>query len=67
MYQKTHESLFLNILISRNGFLTILGIYEYVAESVAVKNGLLTLTYNLLQTLKYVLLNTTNQSLCIDT
>ena len=45
MYEKTHESLFLNILISRNGFLTILGIYEYVAESVAVKYGLFTLKY----------------------
>ena len=46
MYQKTHESLFLNILISRNGFLTILGIYEYVAESVAVKDGLFASKYN---------------------
>ena len=46
MYQKTHESLLLYILISRNGFLTVLGIYEYVAESAAVKDGLFASKYN---------------------
>ena len=46
MYYKTHESQCLYILMSWNGFLIILGIYEYVAESVAVKDGLFTLKYN---------------------
>ena len=66
MYYKPHESLFVCMLIPRNGFLTILGIYEYVIESVNLKDGLFTLKYNSLQTLMYVLLNTTNQSICID-
>ena len=66
MYYKPHESLFVCMLIPWNGFLPILGKCEYVIESVNLKDGLFTLKYNSLQTLMYVLLNTTNQSLCID-